>query len=190
MRKKDNEKYKAISSAAMKLITDEGFHNTSMSKIAKAANISSSTIYVYFENKEDMLNKLYIDAKKEMSQAIFYEYDSKAPIKDSFKKIWNNYYKFLQKNSSAFNFCEQFANSPLINNISKNEAMKLFDEAIVFIERGKNEKVFKDISFILFHAFALQPIAYLFKMSKYHGIEINENIKDEAFNLAWEAIRA
>ncbi|MDB4867155.1 MAG: TetR family transcriptional regulator [Cohnella sp.] len=38
-----------------------------MSKIAKKAGVSASTIYVYFENKEDMLNKLYLSIKKKMS---------------------------------------------------------------------------------------------------------------------------
>ncbi|MEY2194631.1 TetR/AcrR family transcriptional regulator [Neobacillus sp. BF23-41] len=42
-----------------------------MSKIAEKSNVSSSTIYVYFENKEDMLNKLYLTFKKKMSQRIF-----------------------------------------------------------------------------------------------------------------------
>ncbi|MCF7522867.1 TetR/AcrR family transcriptional regulator [Levilactobacillus brevis] len=37
----------------------------SMSKIAKASGISSSTIYVYFTDKEDVLKQVYL-AKKEM----------------------------------------------------------------------------------------------------------------------------
>ena len=51
MRHKDDSKREAISNAAIELITTIGFANTSMSKIAKAANVSPATIYVYFEKK-------------------------------------------------------------------------------------------------------------------------------------------
>ena len=34
-----------------------GFANISMSKIAKATGLSAATLYVYYENKEDMHNQ-------------------------------------------------------------------------------------------------------------------------------------
>ena len=52
MRHKDDNKHQAICDAAIELITKNGFADTSMSKIAKAANVSPATIYVYFESKE------------------------------------------------------------------------------------------------------------------------------------------
>ncbi len=60
MRHKDDNKHQAICDAAIGLITANGFADTSISKIAKVANVSPATIYVYFENKEDLLNKVYL----------------------------------------------------------------------------------------------------------------------------------
>ncbi|MDR1409712.1 MAG: TetR/AcrR family transcriptional regulator [Oscillospiraceae bacterium] len=53
MRVKDFSKKDAIFEATINLLNEIGFANISMSKIGKAAGVSSSTIYVYFENKED-----------------------------------------------------------------------------------------------------------------------------------------
>lgn len=37
-----------------------------MSKIAKTTGLSAATLYVYYENKEDMFRKVYMDVKKQM----------------------------------------------------------------------------------------------------------------------------
>ncbi|MFJ5760843.1 TetR/AcrR family transcriptional regulator [Neobacillus sp. NPDC093182] len=46
MRHKDEKKNESIFQAAIDLINEIGLAETSMSKIAKKANVSSSTIYV------------------------------------------------------------------------------------------------------------------------------------------------
>ena len=67
MRKKDDEKEKSIKEAVIKLILQEGFHGTSISKIAKEAGVSPATVYIYYENKEVMLQDIY----REYSEEIF-----------------------------------------------------------------------------------------------------------------------
>ena len=67
MRYKDEHKKEAIYEATILLLNKEGFSSTSMSKIAKHAGVSASTIYIYFKNKDDMLKKLYLDTKPELS---------------------------------------------------------------------------------------------------------------------------
>ena len=52
MRYKDEAKQNAIIEATVKLVNQIGFAATSTSKIAKEANVSSATIYIYYKNKE------------------------------------------------------------------------------------------------------------------------------------------
>ena len=68
MRRKDENKKAAITNAIVRLINEIGFANISMSKIAKATGISPATLYVYYENKEDMFRKVYMDVKKQMTE--------------------------------------------------------------------------------------------------------------------------
>ena len=53
--KKNNEKYEAILSAAVKVIGQAGYHNAPISKIAREAGVADGTVYLYFKNKEDIL---------------------------------------------------------------------------------------------------------------------------------------
>ena len=47
-----------ILNSALEMFANNGYHNTSISKIAKHANISKGLLYNYFENKEDLLIKI------------------------------------------------------------------------------------------------------------------------------------
>ncbi len=52
------QKKELIKKTALHLFADNGFHNTSVEKIAKKANISKGLIYNYFKSKEDILKKI------------------------------------------------------------------------------------------------------------------------------------
>lgn len=59
MAKKRGQKYDKIINAAVKVIAENGFHHSQVSKIAKEAGVADGTIYLYFKNKEDILISLF-----------------------------------------------------------------------------------------------------------------------------------
>ncbi|WP_332689678.1 TetR/AcrR family transcriptional regulator [Halalkalibacter lacteus] len=59
MGKKKGPKYNQIIEAAVKVIANHGYHQAQVSKIAKEAGVADGTIYLYFENKEDILTSLF-----------------------------------------------------------------------------------------------------------------------------------
>ena len=50
-----------IIEAAKKILEDKGIEGLSMMKISKAAGVSEATLYKYFNDKNDLLNQVYID---------------------------------------------------------------------------------------------------------------------------------
>ena len=52
--KKNRPKYKQIIDAAVKVIAENGYHGSQVSKIAKQAGEADGTIYLYFKNKDDI----------------------------------------------------------------------------------------------------------------------------------------
>ncbi|UTR11313.1 TetR family transcriptional regulator [Evansella sp. LMS18] len=59
MAKKRGQKYDQIIEAAVKVIAENGYHNSQVSKIAREAGVADGTIYLYFKNKEDILISLF-----------------------------------------------------------------------------------------------------------------------------------
>lgn len=55
-----------IASAASELFTQKGIAQTSMDDIAKAAGYSKATLYVYFENKEEIVGLLTLNSMKKL----------------------------------------------------------------------------------------------------------------------------
>ncbi|WP_152404584.1 TetR/AcrR family transcriptional regulator [Paenibacillus cellulositrophicus] len=53
------EKYELILDAALKVIAENGYHGSQISRIAKEAGVADGTIYLYFKNKEDILISLF-----------------------------------------------------------------------------------------------------------------------------------
>jgi len=58
-KRKNTEKYYKIIDAATKIFAKKGFHQAKISEIAREAQIADGTIYIYFENKDDILISLF-----------------------------------------------------------------------------------------------------------------------------------
>lgn len=188
VRHKDDKKLQAICDAAIELITANGFADTSMSKIAKAANVSPATIYVYFENKEDLLNKIYLFVKQIMSQEILKGVTADLPVAKAFEIIWNNFYHYAIKNPVRFAFTEQFVNSPMVDRICKEESGSYFKPILDLFHRGKEEKIFKNISLEMFIAFTLAPLTGLIKAHANGEILLDRKMLKTAYQIAWDAV--
>ncbi len=57
--KNKKEKYQRIIQAATKVFAKKGFFNAKVSEIAKEAGVADGTIYLYFENKDDILISIF-----------------------------------------------------------------------------------------------------------------------------------
>jgi len=188
VRVKDEKKEQAIFDAAIRLITANGFADTSMSKIAKAAKVSAATIYVYFENKEDMLNKTYSHVKREMGIALAKGLRPELSVAEAFKMIWHNFYEYALSNSTRFSFTEQFANSPLVDKVRKEVGMTYFQQLWEWFERGRREKIFKDIPAEIFGAFAFSPLISLTKQHFCGEIKLDQKTLKRVYEISWESV--
>ena len=56
---KKTEKKQRIMSAGIKVLARNGYNDTTVSQIAKAAGVADGTLYLYFENKDDLLARIF-----------------------------------------------------------------------------------------------------------------------------------
>jgi len=128
MRVKDELKEIVIRREAIKMIVERGFDGLGMQKLAKVSKISPSTIYVYFESREHLLNQLYLDVQRKFEHDALKGFDPAMRFEDGLWIQWVNRYKYIQGNSTEFYFSEQFRNSPLIK--QNRLAQSAFREAM------------------------------------------------------------
>lgn len=116
MRPKNLEKEEAIRTIALQIIAEEGLENLSMQKLAKAANVSPRTIYIKYENKEDLLIKLFIEEViGDYEKAILEKFKPDMDFALGVKKIWQNIFHYLKNNRHSFVLLQYGKSSPLLN---------------------------------------------------------------------------
>lgn len=76
-----------IASAASVLFMDRGIAATSMDDIAKAAGYSKATLYVYFENKEEIVGILVLDSMKKLYNYIVSALEQQETTKEQYNFI-------------------------------------------------------------------------------------------------------
>ena len=76
-----------IASAASVLFMERGIAATSMDDIAKAAGYSKATLYVYFENKEEIVGILVLDSMKKLYHYIASALEQQETTKEQYNFI-------------------------------------------------------------------------------------------------------
>ena len=187
--KKSIEKRNALIEATISLVNNNGFHATPMSKIAKMANVSPATIYLYFDNKQDLLNKTYIQVKEAYTQYAFETYSSEMSVEEGFENIWKRIANFKLKEVNNALFLAQCDNSPIIDEASKEEGIKHLQPLLTLWEKGKKEGIIKPISDYLLYAYAVNPLSFLMINQKKGVFQLDNSHIEDAYTCAWNSIR-
>lgn len=189
IRQKCDKKRMDLLKATLHLINNNGFHDAPMSKIAKTAEMSPATIYIYFENKQDLINQLYLEMKAAFSTHAFENYSEELCVKESFKKIWFNIANFKLNQVEESNFLSQCDNTPIIDDEIKREGLKHLQPLLDLWERGKQEGTLKPISPYLMYAFTIYPLNFLTNNQHKNNYELTDENINTAFNAAWDSIK-
>lgn len=189
MRIKDELKQNALFEATIKVVNEIGFAASSVSRIAEEAGISPATIYIYHKSKEDLLAYTYMGIKKNFGRALLDGFDQNQPVRDVFKRIWNNGLEYFSRHRDHVHFLEQFSNSPCSDSVDQREIEELFRPIVATFHRGVEQKILKDTSFRLFAVFVYHPIYTLSTSRRNRGFETGSADIERAFDMAWDAVK-
>ncbi|MED4084337.1 TetR/AcrR family transcriptional regulator C-terminal domain-containing protein [Halalkalibacterium halodurans] len=93
--KKKGPKYDQIIDAAVQVIAEHGYHQAQVSKIAKAAGVADGTIYLYFNNKEDVLISLFQEKMGRFVDKIRSQMNEATDVEEKLKILVNMHFKQL-----------------------------------------------------------------------------------------------
>ena len=186
---KSIEKRNALVRATINLVNNNGFHATPMSKIAKMANVSPATIYLYFDNKQDLVNKVYIEVKAAYTSYAFKDFSSDTPVAEGFEIIWKRIADFKLKEVEEAMFLAQCDNTPMIDEASRQEGLIHLQPLLDLWERGKKEGVIKPLSPYLLYAYTINPLSFLMIMQQRGVFQLNPDHLEDAYQAAWNSIK-
>ncbi|HEX2938441.1 MAG TPA: TetR/AcrR family transcriptional regulator [Ruminiclostridium sp.] len=115
------EKRKKIADAARELFTEFGYKSVSMDQIAQKAGVAKGTLYLYFKDKNDLLNQLVDE--------LF------GSFKDFIKNVENNKLQLIQElHEIVYNFLMYRHNQKFLFRIAKEAEELKTPEACNVIE--------------------------------------------------------
>ena len=94
---------------AIELFAQNGYHQTKISDIVKAANLTQPTFYLYFESKDSLFNSLNAEFNEKLMSIFDTEVEGNLSLSDLQQKLEN-----------VFTF---FAQNPLLTKVGFFEAM-------------------------------------------------------------------
>jgi TetR/AcrR family transcriptional regulator, multidrug resistance operon repressor len=162
MRPKNIAKEEAIRAMALKIIAEEGLENLSMQKLATAANISPRTIYLKYENKEDLLIKLFVEeVLGDYEKAVLQGFSETMDFATGVRKLWENGAHYLMGNRPSFVLMQYGKSSPLLNKGFQEKNIQqghFFGAVHRWLDRHASAGLIRDFPMEVHRAFLLSPL--------------------------------
>lgn len=105
MNRKELEKEarkKDILDAAAKLFSERDFQHVKVDDIAERVGLSKGTIYLYFENKEQLFFSIIIERAKTLHERLQYASECEEPFLDCLRNFVSTYLGFFREHQAFF----------------------------------------------------------------------------------------
>ncbi|EFK09327.1 transcriptional regulator, TetR family [delta proteobacterium NaphS2] len=134
----EEDKGSRIIQAAEELFADKGFDATTLSEIALRAKVAEGTIYIYFDNKKDLLFSI---TKKRLTQ-----YQKSMATLFDVTDVSRNFFQIIRFQFTTFLSNRDFLKVFLFHNILNREfyasdAYKIFVDYVAVLERVVEEGI-------------------------------------------------
>ncbi len=183
------DKRTAILQATLTLISEQGFHGTPMSMIARQAGVGAGTIYRYFENKETLIEELYFDLKTEMSKAMIAGLSIQDSTEQKFRKVWTNTFEYCIENPASMEFLEQFYNSPFYTPEIETRTMQVLAPLVQAFEAAIANGEIKEMPFEMLTTFVYDIALALAKKQLAGKLDMDAHNIAYAVQACWDAVR-
>ncbi len=189
MEEKVQDKKALVLQATLELISEQGFYGTPMSQIAKKANVAVGTIYIYFPNKEDLINTLYIDVKTRLAQYVLKNYSEGMHIKEGFLILLHNIADYFIERPMEFIFIEQYSSSPLITSDTRDEGIDIFEPVRSLFKKAQEENLIKELPMEILITLANGATLSLVKLCLFGNVKVDEPTFNAGLDAIWDAIK-
>ena len=96
------DKYELILSSSRKLIEEIGFSALTMDKVAQKAGIAKGTVYLYFKDKDDLLEKVLSSGFEKMFERIKIRVGNESGAFNKLKSLINENIRHIYENRYFF----------------------------------------------------------------------------------------
>ena len=185
-----NNKENDIYEAAMHLFAKRGYDGTTIPMIAEAANVGVGTIYRYFDNKEFLVNGLFVECITRITNAMMMNYPINGTTKERYSHIYNSLFSFAKNDCDAFLFFNSQDDAYYLNEDSKKAANDFINLFVKLILEGEKKGVIysalvPEVTMTLIYG----PIRMAISMIENGQLRYSPELIKELEERTWNAIK-
>ncbi len=181
----------ALLDAALEVMSERGFHGTSVPELAERAGVGAATMYRHFESKDALVNALYVRAKRQFATMLWDGFPEGLPARKALHEVWARMARIAVRHASLVVFLEMHHHASYLTPESVAECESLVVGPLdSIVRRGQVEGVIRpgDPAFLL--AFLWGAFLGLLKPAMERDGKVDEQLLLAGEPLAWAAIRA
>jgi TetR/AcrR family transcriptional regulator, repressor of fatR-cypB operon len=190
MKPKDEKKLDAVIAATCRLAAERGLFGLTLTEIARAAGIGTSTLYVYFSDKEALFNEVYRRAKREALEFYSAGVAPTLPLKGRVRSVWNKMLDHRLHRFDQVTFMEQFAGSSLMSDESRAYVERLGEGLLQLVIEGQKDEILKSIPVPFLNSLFIGSVRETARLIRAGPITDTPESREIAFQLCWDGIRA
>ncbi len=144
-KRKNSEKYHRIIKAATKVFAKKGFYPAKISEIAKEAQVADGTIYIYFENKDDILISLFEEQMKKVLENMVAQISKLNDPAEKLEKFALTHLLLIEQNKDIAEIIqvELRQSSKFMKEYKNEQFIQYLDLIGNIIKEGQKKGVFK-----------------------------------------------
>lgn len=144
-----NEKKRiAIRNVAVAEVLHSGLAGASVARIAKCASVSAGTIYLYFPNKEVLLQQIYLEIKAEFHHAMMLDVSTSASHGNNINRMWFCLLARLQCHPNDFLYSEFINPFQLLGDVGQAEIRQMADEVSHLLQSATDDGTWRRRNFL------------------------------------------
>ncbi len=134
---KIQDKQRAILEAAVAVFAERSFWDTPTSLVSKTAGVADGTLFNYFKTKDELINAVYLEIKREVVDTLLQGLAERVSVHDKMLHIWDRYIEWGVHHPEKFKVLQQIGASYQLDEHVKAAA----NEPFVVIERLARESI-------------------------------------------------
>jgi AcrR family transcriptional regulator len=145
---KENRKHDILEIAA-KIFSEKGFHNTTMDDIAERVGLAKGTIYLYYENKENLFFSILMNKARALHDRLESAINEEPEFYPCFKRFVESFLMFFHENEDFMRIIQSDKGriSPEkhyeFHDYSQQELISLFGLHQKLIELGQKQNILR-----------------------------------------------
>lgn len=184
---KDENKRIAIRDAVIADVVANGLGKAPVSRIAKRAGVSAGTIYIYYPNKDEMLQSTYLEIKSLLHDVMINAYQTTSSSAEGIRSMWFAMLRFIVENPDMFAFHEAISAEKLLNPDQRDDISAMAKEIHELLLSAIGDGTLKDMPMDCMIPLLNGPLISLARRTLSNGSTQLENA-DLVFDAIWAGI--